>query len=80
MSRKHKERDEVFAVLRWDGFHGPETEPDTLVTVKEVVRSPELAEAEVARLNALNEGKGVRYWWALTRLFPAGHSAGTDVA
>ena len=50
MSRRHKERDEVFAVLRWDGFHGSESEPDVLVTIKEVVRSRELAEAEVARL------------------------------
>ena len=53
---------------------------DLLVTVKEVVRSQEVAEAEVARLNALNEGKGVRYFWQTTRLFPEGRSAGGDVA
>jgi hypothetical protein len=80
MSRRHKEREEVFAVLRWDGFHGSETSPDVLVTVKEVVRSQELAEAEVSRLNSLNEEKGVRYWWQMTRLFPEVRSAGGDVA
>jgi hypothetical protein len=80
MSRRHKEREEVFAVLRWDRFQGSETSPDMLITVKEVVRSQQLAEAEVARLNALNEGKGVLYWWQTTRLFPEGRSAGGDVA
>lgn len=78
MSRRHKERDEVYAVLRWDGFHGVDSEPEVLVTVKEIVRSQELAEAEVTRLNALNEGKGVYYWWESTRLFPEGRSAGGD--
>jgi hypothetical protein len=34
----------------------------------------------VARLNSLNDDKGVRYWWQTTRLFPEGRSAGTDVA
>ena len=77
---KHKERDEVFAILRWDGFHGPNTAPQVLVTVKEVVRSQALAEAEVARLSALNEAKGMHYWWEATRLFPEGRSAGSDVA
>lgn len=63
MSRKHKEREEVYAILRWDGFHGAETALEERITLKEVVRNQALAEAEVARLNALNEGKGVRYWW-----------------
>jgi hypothetical protein len=75
MSRTHRERDEVFALLRWDGFHGPDAPPEVAVTVKEVVRSLETAEAEVARLNA-QAADGVRYWWQPTRLFPAGWSAG----
>ena len=58
----------------------PGTAPEDRVTVKEVVCSQALAEAEVARLNALTEGKDVRYWWQATRLFPEGRSAGTDVA
>lgn len=77
MSRKHKDRDEVYAIIRWEGFHGNDAAPDVLVTVKEIVRSQELAEAEVLRLNALNESKGVRYWWQSTHLFPEGESAGT---
>ena len=48
--------------------------------MKEVVRSQALAEAEVARLNALNEAKGVHYWWEATPLFAEGQSAGSDVA
>jgi hypothetical protein len=45
MSRNHKDRDDVYAVIRWDGFHGTNTAPEVLVTVKEIVRSQELAEA-----------------------------------
>jgi hypothetical protein len=74
-----KEREGVFAILRYDGFHAPEAGPEVTVTVKEVVRSQELAEAEVARLNALAEGREVRYWWQFTRLFPEGRSAGIDL-
>ena len=48
------------------------------VTVKEVVWSLELAEAEVARLNKLNADKRCRYVWQATRLFEPGSSAGTD--
>jgi hypothetical protein len=77
MSRRHKERDEVYAVLRWDGFQGVDSEPKVLVTVKEIDCSQELAEAEVARLNALNEGKGVHYWWQSRRPFLEGRSAGS---
>lgn len=80
MSRTHRERDEVYAVLRFDSFHGSDTPPEVTITVKQVVRSRELAEAEVARLNALNGGEGVRYWWQATRLFPDGTSAGTQEA
>jgi len=77
MSKSHKERDQVYAVLRWDAFQAPDSTPEVQVTVKEVVRSRELAEAEVVRLNALNEGKQVRYWWQRTRFFPEGKSAGS---
>jgi hypothetical protein len=41
MSHKHKEREEVWAVLRYDGVHGADARPETLVAVKEVVRSKE---------------------------------------
>ena len=80
MSRTRKERDEVYAILRWDGFHGTGADPEVLVTVKQGARSQELAKAEGAHLNALSEGKGVHYWWQATRLFPEWKSAGSDVA
>jgi hypothetical protein len=66
MSRKHRHRDEVYAVIRFDPDLG---EPEHQVTVKEVVRTREAAEAEVARLNRLNAAKGCRYFWQQTRLF-----------
>lgn len=78
MAKKYKERDQVYAIIRWDGFQGPGARPEALVTVKEIVRTMELADAEVARLNALQNGKNVRYWWQVTRLFPPGRSAGVD--
>ncbi|MGI8978433.1 MAG: hypothetical protein ACR2FY_04340 [Pirellulaceae bacterium] len=78
MSHKHKERDEVYAVLRYDAFHDATALPEECVTVKEVVRSREAAEAEVARLNAINSEKNCRYWCQQTRLFPEGCSAGEN--
>jgi hypothetical protein len=71
----HKENEGVYAVLRYDGFQGEEARPEVTITVKEVVRDQAIAEAEVARLNALNGDKNVRYWWQYTRLFPQGSSA-----
>jgi hypothetical protein len=65
---------QVFAILRFDA-DAPELELQ--VTVKEIVSTLELAEAEVARLNALNGSKGCRYVWRATRLFPPGAAAGS---
>lgn len=79
MTNTHKGQEQVYAVVRWDGDSGSKAAPELLVTVKEIVRTLELAEAEVERLNVLNEDKGVRYWCQATRLFPEGRSAGTDV-
>lgn len=70
MSRSHKQRDEVYAILRFDGFLSPNTCIEYLVTVKEVLFDQKIAEAEVVRLNALNEGMGCLYWCQVTRLFP----------
>jgi hypothetical protein len=61
-------REHVYAIIRWDGFHEPTVPPEDCVTVTTIVRSREAAEAEVARLNALAEGKNMRYWWQTTRL------------
>jgi hypothetical protein len=79
VTRKHKEREEVFAILRHDELQGSDAPIDERVTVKEVVASVELAVQEVARLNELNNGKGCTYWYQQTRLFPEGRSAGPDV-
>lgn len=67
MSRTHHQRDEVFAVIRLDLF---QHEPESQVTVKEIVWERHVAEAEVARLNALNAAKQCRYFWQSTRLAP----------
>ena len=75
MSVNHQERDDVYAVLRADLFHGPDTPLETLITVKEVVRSEDIAKLEVKRLNALHPDGRVRYWYQHSRLFPPGRSA-----
>jgi hypothetical protein len=71
----NKENEGVFAILRYDGYLGPDASVETTVTVKEVVRSQAIAEAEVARLNVLNADKKAQYWWQYTRLYPSGKSA-----
>jgi hypothetical protein len=68
MSARRSVPDEVYAIVRWDGFQGAAARPEALVTVKEIVRGRQQAEAEVARLNALAEGRDVRYWRQVTRL------------
>jgi hypothetical protein len=65
----------VYVILRADLFHGPEAPLEMLVTAKQVVHSQELAEREVARLNALHADRQVRYWFSHSRLFPPDYSA-----
>lgn len=63
----------VYAVIRFDRF----SELSELsFTVKEVVTTQEIAEAEVKRLNELNADKDCTYFWQTTRLFPPGTAAG----
>ena len=77
MSHKHRDREDVYAVLRFDAFQATaESRPEQTVTVKEVVRNKELAIAEVKRLNRVNGDNNVRYWWQPTRLFPENSAAG----
>ena len=78
MSRRTKEREQVYAVLRADLFHGAGTEIEHLVTVKEIVHDFETTNEEVARLNGLQPDDKVRYWWQTTRLYPAGTFAGRE--
>jgi len=51
-------------------------DPHNFVTVKEVVRTEDEAEAEVARLVELNAGKDVAYFYEQGRLLRAGTGAG----
>ena len=72
MSRTHRDRAQVFAVIRFD----PDISAiEDQITVTEIVSEQSIAEAEVARLNELNAAKGCRYFWQPTRLYPAGTSA-----
>jgi hypothetical protein len=70
-----RDRQQVFAVVRFDPEMG---EPENQVTVKEIVVSQEIADAEVARLNRLNADKGCVYFSQITRYFPDGSSAGSQ--
>ena len=76
MSRTHKSREQVWAVIRVDEFLDESTPWCNRITVKEVVRTKELADAEVIRLTKLNEGKQCVYFVSMTRLFPDGAAAG----
>ena len=65
--------DHVYAIVRYDRFQEPSEQS---FTVKEVVRTQAMAEAEVDRLNDLNADKNCTYFWQVTRLFAEGKSAG----
>lgn len=58
----------VYAIVRIDEFDDSSVTLEDMITVKEVVWSIEKAEAEVSRLNELNESKRCRYFWQTTRL------------
>jgi hypothetical protein len=59
-----------------DGASLPAAGPSN-VTVKEVVTTADEARREVIRLNALNAGKGCRYFWQATHIFLDGRSHGS---
>jgi len=69
-----KPNEHVYAIVRFDRFqHSKEHS----FTVKEIVRSQDIAELEVKRLNEVNADKDCTYFWQTTRLFPFGTSAGS---
>ncbi len=76
MSRHHKPRIESYAVVRVD--HDLSADLKDRISVKEVVSTIELAQAEVLRLSELNADKGCYYFATPTRVFPAGKTAGPD--
>jgi hypothetical protein len=70
--------EEAFVILRADLFHRADVPLETRITAKEVVRSLEVAQREVTRLNALHPDGQVRYWAARSRLLPSGSSSSSD--
>jgi hypothetical protein len=61
--------DHVYAIIRLDKGPWRDALPDKdMISVKKVVRSREVAEQEVDRLNRLNSDKGCVYYWQITRL------------
>ena len=59
-----------------DGATVPTAGPAN-VSVKEVVMTADEARREVVRLNALNAGRGCRYYWQATHVFIDGGSHGS---
>ena len=77
MSRTHKPREDVFAIVRLDPGLGA---LEDQITVKAIVRSRDIAEAEVRRLNELNAAKGCRYVWQRTRLLQSDETVGESAS
>lgn len=60
--------DHVYAIVRVDAFDDANTPVEALCTVTKIVWTEEAAVTEVARLNQLNNDKGSRYFFQLSRL------------
>lgn len=68
-----KPSEHVYAIVRFDrDVHSWENS----FSVKEIVRTQDIAESEVKRLNEVNADKDCLYFWQTTRLFPSGTAAG----
>jgi hypothetical protein len=63
-----KQEARVYVIIRITKLADIDLEPEEAIKVKKVVWSIETAEAEVARLNAINGPKGDLYFWQATRL------------
>ena len=71
--RARKPSEHVYAIIRFDRDM---QSWENSFTVKEIVRSQDIAESEVKRLNEVNANKHCIYFWQTTRLFPSGTFAG----
>lgn len=60
--------DHAFAIVRIDEFQFSKEPFDDAVHVVKVVVEEAAAKREVERLNRLNEGKGCRYFFQVTRI------------
>ena len=69
----HKPSEHVYAIVRFD--RGMQSWENSF-TVKEIVRTQDIAESEVKRLNEVNADKDCSYFWQTTRLFSSGTAAG----
>jgi len=67
-----KNQKHAFAVVRVENDMPENSAPENRITVKEIVPTQEIAEAEVKRLNQLNKDKGCMYFWQVTRIVGAG--------
>lgn len=72
-----KPSEHVYAIVRFDRDM-PSWENS--FTVKEIVRTQDIAESEVKRLNEVNADKNCLYFWQTTRLFPSGIAAGNRIS
>lgn len=77
MSRRQKQREQIWVVLRDDRDPGECGELEGRVVSTSAFRERADAEAEVERLRAVNEGKGAQYWCVMSRLVVA-HGATQD--
>ena len=62
------EHEHVYAIIRLDAVNEPQIPIEDKIAIKMLVWTQETAEAEVKRLNDLNEAKGSFYFWRLARL------------
>lgn len=62
------EHEYVYAIIRLDGVNEPQIPIEDKIRIKMLVWTQETAEAEVKRLNDLNEAKGSFYFWRRARL------------
>ena len=66
--RPNLKYDHVFVIIRVDTFQDIGADPETAVTATRAFPTKEAAEAEVQRLDRLNEDKGCVYFWLVARL------------
>lgn len=58
----------AYAIVRYEMERDETTTPEFRVTVKKIVFDPNYADAEVKRLNELNQAKGAYYFSQVTRI------------
>ena len=68
-NRPSSKYDQVYTIIRLDKSADTDLLPNqNLITVKKVVRSEEVAQREVERLNRVNADKACEYYYQISRL------------